>query len=72
MCFEKLFEIFASALGILVLCLIGSTVVFSLIGVGVGVFAGLVALIALGLMNPMIWILLGLLVGGFLLLDNKI
>lgn len=70
MCFEKVFEIFANALGILVLCLIGSTVVFSLIGVGVGVFAGLVALVALGLMNPILWILIGLLVGGLLLLTK--
>lgn len=70
MCFEKIFEIFANALGILVLCLVGSTIVFSLIGVGVGVFCGLVALIALCLMNPILWILLGLLVGGFLLLTK--
>lgn len=70
MCFEKIFEIFASALGILALCLIGSTVVFSLIGVGVGVFCGLVVLIALFLMNPILWIIIGLLVGGLLLLTK--
>jgi len=70
MCLEKVFEIFANALGILALCLIASTVVFSLVGVGVGVFAGLVALVALGLMNPILWILIGLLLGGLLLLTK--
>jgi hypothetical protein len=47
---------------------IGSTVIFSLIGVVVGVFAGLVALVALFLMNPLIWILIASLVGGLVLL----
>lgn len=68
MCFKEIVGLFANALGIIVVCFIGSTVVFSLIGVVIGVFCGLVALIALGLMNPLTWILIGLLVGGFFFL----
>jgi len=70
MCFKEIVGLFANALGLIVLLLLASTLGFCLIGVGVGVFCGLVALIALGLMNPILWILLGLLVGGLLLLTK--